>query len=120
MKLKSLRSSRLGVGAAAAALIGAAVLVPASAAYASGTPTVSEFDCDSYGAGQFACTIFIGGGTSPYTSYWQAGANVTSISSQGESYALGYCVQGQAAEITVLVRDYVGATGTASDGFTCA
>jgi hypothetical protein len=46
VKLRSLRSSRLGAAAATAALAGAAVLVPASTAYAS-APTVSNLYCDS-------------------------------------------------------------------------
>jgi hypothetical protein len=120
VKLQSLRSSRLGAGAAAAALIGAAMLVPASTAHASGSPQIGAFDCNSWGAGQFFCSISIGGGTSPYTSFWQAGANVSGFYGQGTSYVLGYCVQqGQYASVSVIVTDDVGAQGTASSGFTC-
>ena len=122
MKLRSLRSSRLGAAAAAVALIGAAVLVPASAAYAdSEPPTIGEFYCDSWGASQFFCSIFISGGISPYTSYWSGGANVSSFGSQGESYTLGTCTtQGQYTQVDVLVRDGYGYSAQASFGFTCA
>ncbi len=119
MKLQSLRSSRLGAGAAVAALIGAAVLVPASTAYASGSAGISNFTCNSWGTGQFICTITISGGTPPYTSIWQAGANVTGFGAQSESYTLGYCVEGQYAEVSVIVDDYSGAPAQASTGFTC-
>ena len=120
MKRLSPSSSRLGAGAAAAALVAAAVLVPASAAQASTPPTIAEFDCNSWGAGQFFCSIFIGGGVSPYSSYWQPGENVSSFYGQGESYVLGYCVQqGQFAEVSVFVRDDVGQSSQASSGFTC-
>jgi hypothetical protein len=121
VKLRSLRSSRLRAGAAAAALIGAAVLVPASAAYAvSEPPTIGEFYCDSWGASQFFCSISIGGGISPYSSYWSGGANVSSFGSQGESYTLGYCTtQGQYTQVDVLVRDGYGYSSQASFAFTC-
>jgi hypothetical protein len=119
VKLQSLRSSRLGAGAAAAALIGAAALVPASTAHASGPPAISNFYCNSWGAGQFICTITITGGTSPYESIWQDGANVSSFTDQSMSYALGYCVQGQYAQVNVIVIDDMGASARASGGFTC-
>ena len=117
MILQSLRSSRLGAAAAAAALVGAAALLPATTAYASQT-TIGAFDCNSWGAGQFFCSISIGGGTPPYVSSWAAGANVTGFSSTGESYALGSCVQGQFAQVTVYVWDPAG-TAQASQGFSC-
>jgi len=119
VKLQSLRSSRLGAGAVAAALIGAAVLVPASTAYASGSPVINNYTCNSWGAGQFICTITITGGTSPYSSIWQAGANVSSFYDQSMSYTLGYCVEGQYAKVSVIVIDDVGASAQASTGFTC-
>jgi hypothetical protein len=122
VKLRSLRSSRLGVGAAAAALVGAAVLVPASAAYAdSEPPTVAGFYCDSWGANQFFCSISIEGGISPYNSYWSNGANVSSFGSQGESYTLGYCAtQGQYTQVDVLVQDGYGYySAKETFGFTC-
>lgn len=121
MKLRSLRSGRLRAGAAAAALIGAAVFVPASAASAdSEPPTIAAFYCDSWGASQFFCSITIEGGISPLTSSWTDGANVSSFGSQGESYTLGYCTtQGQYTQVDVLVRDGYGYTESASFGFTC-
>jgi hypothetical protein len=122
VKLKSLRSSRLGAGAAAAALVGAAVLVPASAAYAgSEPPTIGEFYCDSWGANQFVCTIDIIGGITPYSSYWSGAGNVSSFGSQNQDYTLGYCTtQGQYTQVDVLVRDGYGYSAQASYGFTCA
>jgi hypothetical protein len=38
---------------------------------------------------------------------------------QSISYALGYCVQGQYAQVSVLVIDDAGASARASTGFTC-
>jgi len=122
VKLKSLRSTRLGAGAATAALIGVAVLVPASAAHAaSEPPTIAGFYCNSWGANQFFCSISIGGGIPPYTSSWSGGANVSSFGSQGESYTLGTCTtQGLYTQVNVLVRDGYGYSSQSSFGFTCA
>lgn len=117
MKLQSLRSSRLGAAAAAAALVGTAALLPATTAYASNPTTIGEFECNSWGAGQFFCNIQVSGGTPPYTVNW-AGTNVTGFSSTGQSYALGYCVQGQYAQVTVFVVDGSG-SAQASQGFAC-
>ena len=84
------------------------------------SPVINNFYCNSWGAGQFICTITITGGTSPYSSIWQAGANVSSFSNQSMSYGLGYCTQGQPAQVSVIVIDDVGASARASGGFTCA
>jgi hypothetical protein len=120
VKLQSLRSSRLGAGVAAAALIGAAVLVPASTANAEDTVTIGWLYCASWGSGQFICTMTILGGVTPYMTYWTAGANVSSFTAQGIEYATGYCgVQGQNTEVSVFVRDDMGATSQASFEFTC-
>jgi hypothetical protein len=43
---------------------------------------------------------------------------VTGFSSTGQSYALGYCVQGQYAQVTVFVVDGSG-SAQASQGFAC-
>ena len=123
MKLRSLCSRRLGAGAAAAALIGAAVLVPATTAYAGSNepPTIAEFYCDSWGANQFFCSIQVSGGITPYSSYWSSGGNVSSFGSQGVSYTLGTCTtQGQYTQVNVLVRDGYGYSAQSSFGFTCA
>jgi hypothetical protein len=120
VKLRSLRSSRLGAAAATAALAGAAVLVPASTAYAS-APTVSNLYCDSWGAGQFFCSLTISGGSPPFSSLWFAGANVTGFGAQSADYTLGYCVQNQNAEISVIVRSSTGeAAPEVSTEFPCA
>ncbi|WP_194921090.1 hypothetical protein [Catenulispora rubra] len=123
MKLKSLRSSRLGAGAATAALIGAAVLVPASAARA-GTepPIIAGLYCNSWGANQFFCSMSVEGGISPWTSYWSGAANVSGFGSHGESYTLGTCTtQGLYTQVNVVVSDGYGYySAQSSFGFTCA
>lgn len=123
MKLNSLRSGRLGAGAAVLALVGAGVLAPASAAYAGSNepPTIAEFYCDSWGANQFVCTIDIEGGISPYSGYWSSGGNVSSFGAQNQDYTLGTCTtQGLYTQVNVLVRDGYGYSASASFGFTCA
>jgi hypothetical protein len=122
VRLQSARLSRLGAGVATAALIGAAVLVPTSTAHAYSAPTISELICNDQGYGdynKFICTMTISGGVSPYTSEWQAGANVTGFYYPSISYALGYCVVGQYAEVSVNVSDDVGEHVEASAGFAC-
>jgi hypothetical protein len=122
VKLQSARPSPLGASVAAAALVGAAVLVPASTAHAYSPPTISELICNDQGYGdynKFICTMSISGGVSPYTSYWQAGANVTGFYYPSISYALGYCVVGQYAQVSVNVSDDVGEHTEASAGFNC-
>jgi hypothetical protein len=120
VKLQSPRSSRLGAGVATAALIGAAVLVPASTAHAEDTVTIGGLYCDSWGSNQFICTMSILGGVTPYSTYWTAGANVSSFTVQSIEYSMGYCgVQGQNTEVSVFVRDDLGATSQGSFEFTC-
>jgi len=122
VKLQSARPSRLGAGAVVAALIGAAVLVPPATAHADSGPTISELICNDQGYGdynKFLCTMTISGGVSPYSSEWQAGANVTGFYYPSISYALGYCVVGQYAEVSVNVSDDVGEHVEASAGFEC-
>jgi hypothetical protein len=122
VKLRSLRSSRLGAAAAATALIGAALLVPASTAYAGSNepPTIGGLYCDSWGTNQLVCTMGISGGITPYSTYWSNGANVSSFSTQGQDYALGTCTtQGQYTQVNVVVHDGYGYTASASFGFTC-
>jgi hypothetical protein len=122
VKLRSLRASRLSAGAATAALIGAAMLAPASAAHAaSEPPTISGMYCDSWGANQFFCSISISGGITPYTSYWSGSANVATFGAQNQSYTLGTCTtQGVNTTVYVLVRDGYGYTNQASFEFVCA
>jgi hypothetical protein len=121
VKLKSLRSSRLGAGAATAVLVGAAVLVPAAAANAENEPpTIAELYCDSWGANQFFCSVQVSGGIEPYSSSWSDGGNVSSFGSQSVIYTLGYCTtQGQYTQVDLFVRDGYGYTAQSSFGFTC-
>jgi hypothetical protein len=117
VKLQSARLSRLGAGAAAAALVGAAVLLPSSPAHASDPPTIGGLYCASWGSGQFICTMSVSGGWQPVTSSW-TGTNVT-FSETSEDYGEGYCVEGQNAEVSVVVRDEMNQSAQASFGFTC-
>jgi hypothetical protein len=116
-KLQSARLSRLGAGVAAVALIGAASLLPYSTAHASDPPTIGGFYCASWGSGQFICTMTITGGIQPVMSSW-TGTNVT-FSEPSTDYAEGYCVVGQNAEVSVIVRDDMNQSAQASFTFTC-
>jgi hypothetical protein len=123
VKLKSLRSTRLGAGAAVVALIGAAVLMPASTAFAGSNepPVIAELYCDSWGTNQFFCSMTIEGGITPDYTYWSSGGNVSSFGSQGTDYTLGTCAtQGSYTQVNVIVRDGYGYySQQQSFGFTC-
>lgn len=123
MKLKSLGSTRLGAGAAAAAMIAAAVLVPASSAYAGSNepPVIAGLYCDSWGTNQFFCSMSIEYGYNPYTTFWYNGANVSSFGEQGPEYTLGTCAtQGAYTQVDVITHDGYGyVSQEVSFGFTC-